>query len=149
MDNKNIFIWSPFTSKIGTINNVINSSGSLIKFSKSKIFNVSLVNVFGEWSEYTNEIKLKKIALENLKVLNFIKNWNKEGFVRSRLCYLLIFLFSFFPLISLIKRKKPDFLIIHLITSLPLIIFFLFNFKTKLILHIAGQPKMNFLRKII
>ena len=46
MDNKNIFIWSPFTSKIGTINNVINSSGSLIKFSKSKIFNVSLVNVF-------------------------------------------------------------------------------------------------------
>ena len=149
MDNKNIFIWSPFTSKIGTINNVINSSGSLIKFSKSKIFNVSLVNVFGEWSEYINEIKLKKIGLENLKVLNFIKNWKKEGFVRSRLCYLLIFLFSFFPLISLIKRKKPDFLTIHLITSLPLLIFFLFNFKTKLILHIAGQPKMNFLRKII
>ena len=91
MDNKNIFIWSPFTSKIGTINNVINSSGSLIKFSKSKIFNVSLINVFGEWSEFINEIKLKKIGLENLKVLNFIKNWKKEGFVRSRLCYLLIF----------------------------------------------------------
>ena len=99
MDNKNIFIWSPFTSKIGTINNVINSSGSLIKFSKSKIFNVSLINVFGEWSEFINEIKLKKIGLENLKVLNFIKNWKKEGFVRSRLCYLLIFFFSFLPLI--------------------------------------------------
>ena len=36
MESKNIFVWSPFTSKIGTINNVINSSYSLVKFSKFK-----------------------------------------------------------------------------------------------------------------
>jgi glycosyltransferase involved in cell wall biosynthesis len=149
MDNKNIFIWSPFTSKIGTIKNVINSSGGIIKFTKSKIPKISLINVFGEWNEYIDEINLKKIRLENLNILDFIKSWKKEGLFRSRLCYLLIFLFSFFPLVSLIKRKKPNFLIIHLMTSLPLIIFFLFNFKTKLILHIAGHPKMNILRKTI
>ena len=49
----------------------------------------------------------------------------------------------------LIKNKKPNFLIIHLITSLPLIMFSFFKFKTKLILHIAGHPKLNFIRKII
>ena len=61
----------------------------------------------------------------------------------------MIFIFSFIPLFSLIKNKKPNFLIIHLITSLPLIMFSFFKFKTKLILHIAGHPKLNFIRKII
>ena len=60
MDSKNIFVWSPFTSKIGTINNVINSYYSLIKFSKLKFFNVNLINVFGEWNDFTQEIKEKK-----------------------------------------------------------------------------------------
>ena len=74
---------------------------------------------------------------------------NKTGFLKSRFSYLLIFIFSFFPLLNLIRKQKPDFLIVHLISSLPLIIFDLFNFKTKLILHIAGHPKLNFFRKML
>ena len=61
MESKNIFVWSPFTSKIGTINNVINSSYSLVKFSKFKNFNVKLINVFGEWNNFSSEIE-KKIS---------------------------------------------------------------------------------------
>ena len=61
MESKNIFIWSPFTSKIGTINNVINSSYSLTKFSKSKNLNVKLINVFGEWNDFSSEIEKKNI----------------------------------------------------------------------------------------
>jgi len=34
-----------------------------------------------------------------------------------------------------------------LITSLPIFLFKIFNFKTKLILRISGYPKLNFLRK--
>ena len=45
MDSKNIFVWSPFTSKIGTISNVVNSSYSLIKFSKLKSKSVN--NIIG------------------------------------------------------------------------------------------------------
>jgi hypothetical protein len=33
------------------------------------------------------------------------------------------------------------------VTSLPLFLFNIFNFKTKLILRISGFPKLNFLRK--
>ena len=36
---------------------------------------------------------------------------------------------------------------IHMITSLPLILFNLLKFKTKIILRISGSPKLNFLRK--
>ena len=50
---------------------------------------------------------------------------------------------------DIMKKQKPDFLIVHLISSLPLTIFYLFNFKTKLILHVAGHPKLNFFRKSI
>ena len=65
MDSKNIFVWSPFTSKIGTTNNVINSSYSLIKFSKLKNFNIKLINVFGEWNNLSSEIEKKILKLSN------------------------------------------------------------------------------------
>ena len=146
---KTIFIWSPFTSKVGTTQNIINNSYSLIKYSPNNQFNIKLINAFGEWDKYINEIQTKKIEILNFKYLRFIKNWKKVGFIKSRFIYLMIFFFSFFPLFSLIKNKKPHFLIIHLLTSLPLIMFSFFNFKTKLILHIAGHPKLNLLRKTI
>ena len=149
INKKNIYMWCPFTSGVGTVKNVINSSFGLIKFSKSKIFRVSIVNVFGEWDDHFDELKLKKIDIHNLNSVKFIKSWGKEGFLKSRISYLLIFFSSFFSLFSILKKKKPDYLIIHLITSLPIILFFIFNFKTKLILHIAGHPKLTPLRKFI
>ena len=45
------------------------------------------------------------------------------------------------------RKKKPDYIMIHMITSLPLILFNLLKFKTKIILRISGSPKLNFLRK--
>ncbi len=149
MESKNIFIWSPFTSKIGTINNVINSSYSLTKFSKSKNLNVKLINVFGEWNDFSSEIEKKNIKTIDLNSVKFINRWNKEGFIKSRISYILIFIFSFFPLLKLIKNEKPNYLMVHLITSLPLIINTFFNYKTNLILSIAGHPKINFFRKFI
>jgi len=123
MESKNIFIWSPFTSKIGTINNVINSSYSLTKFSKSKNLNVKLINVFGEWNDFSSEIEKKNIKTIELNSVKFINRWNKEGFIKSRISYILIFIFSFFPLLKLIKNEKPNYLMVHLITSFLRLIF--------------------------
>ena len=99
MDSKNIFVWSPFTSKIGTTNNVINSSYSLIKFSKLKNFNIKLINVFGEWNNLSSEIEKKNIKTIKLNSIKSINQWNKEGFIKSRFSYILIFIFSFLPLL--------------------------------------------------
>ena len=49
----------------------------------------------------------------------------------------------------MLLNEKPDFLIIHLITSLPIILNFLFKFETKIILRISGYPRLNFLRKYL
>jgi glycosyltransferase involved in cell wall biosynthesis len=145
-DKKSIFVWSPFIAKVGTVQNVINSLYSINKYSK---FNTNLINAYGEWDNYKETLNIEKVFIYNFKFLRFIKYWNKAGFFKSRLSYLLIFLFSFFPLLNLLKKQKPDFLIAHLISSLPLVIFYLFNFKTKLILHVAGHPKLNLFRKMI
>ena len=60
----------------------------------------------------------KKNRYINLSRIKFHKIFKKGVFFNSRLSYLIIFFFSFIPLLNLIKKEKPDFLIIQLITSL-------------------------------
>ncbi len=144
---KQIYYWSPFISNIATIKAVINSAHSFNKFSNNK-FESTIINACGEWNEYETELIDKKINLEKLN--SSLKINNKiTGFLKSRFTYIRIFISCFFPLINLIIKKKPDFLIVHLITSLPIFLFMLFNFKSKLIIRISGKIKMNFIRKTL
>jgi len=120
-----IYYWSPFTSKVATIKAVINSAYGLRKYFKIE---TSIINSSGEWNSYR-----KKLRQKNVKIINFNNNTkNKieiEGFVKSRLIYIKIFIFSFFSLLNLLKKNKPDYMVVHLITSLPLILFFFLNLR--------------------
>ena len=78
---------------------------------------------------------------------NYFNILPKKGFIGSRLSYIFIFFISFFPLLKLIHKDKPNFLIAHLITSLPIFLFNFFKFKSNLILRISGMPKLHLLRK--
>ena len=146
--NNKIFIWSPFTSKVGTVKNVVNFTSGLADYSKKKQFNISFINSFGEWNYLKKELEDKKFNFFDFFYSNKFLKWKKDGFIKSRLFYIIIFLVSFFPLIKLLRNEKPKYLFCYLITSLPLTLFFLFRFETKLVLSIAGQPRLNFLRKI-
>ena len=138
----NILIWAPFIQKVGTTSNVEGLINSLTKYSKK--YQIDLVNVFGEWDNYEFESEnVKKVSL--LK-LNFIKENKKSGFIRSRLYTIIIILCSFVPLMRLLKKKNYNFIFAHLITSLPIFLNGLIKKKTKLILSIAGFPKLTFLR---
>jgi len=145
-----IFYWSPFTtSKIATVKAVINSAGSLNKFSYKDQFKTSIIDAVHEWKDFEDEIKEKKIELIYLNKNSLFNSFKKDGFIRSRFAYFYIFFKSFFPLIKILKEKKPDYLIIHLITSLPLFLFSFKSFDSKLILRISGLPKMTFFRKFL
>ena len=146
---KNIFYWSPFISKVATIKAVINSAHSINKYSNKNLYKATIVDAVHEWSDYNELLKEKKIEIIHLNKNSNLKLFNKNGFIMSRLTYLYIFFKSFFSLNKLLKDKKPEFLIIHLITSLPLILFYFYRYETKLILRISGLPKMNFVRKIL
>ena len=69
--------------------------------------------------------------------------------MKSRLAFIQIFFASFFKLKKLILKEKPDYLMIHLISSLPLILFILFDFKTKLLFRVSGKPNLNFIRSLL
>jgi glycosyltransferase involved in cell wall biosynthesis len=144
--NKLIYYWSPALSKVATCKAVINSVYSFNKY--SKVYKSYLIDACGEWEPYTSEIYEKKINLLKLNI-KYFKLIFKEGYLASRISYLLIFFLSFFSLHNILKKNKPDYLIVHLITSLPLILFCLFNFDTKLILRISGLPKLNFFRRTL
>ena len=141
---KKIFYWSPCLNPVGTVISTINSSISLVKYSND--YDVSIINTCGEWDRFKNFFIKNNINVIDLN-FKFFNLLPKTGFFQSRFSYILIFFFSLIPLTLLLKKKKPEFLISHLITSLPIFIFRILNFKTKLILRISGMPKFNFLRK--
>ena len=141
-----IYYWAPFISKIATPKAVINSVISIKKYSNEK-FKPSIISLFNEWDTYhKKEYNLNFINLFKIKINLKLPD---NGFFLSRISFIAIFLFSFFPLLRLLKKEKPEYLIIHLNTSLPLMLLLIFNFKTKFILRISGNPKLNFFRKTL
>jgi len=139
---KKIFYWSPITSQIATKKAVINSANSLLRYSSN--YDVTIINVTGEFNK--SDFSSENIRIYNLNNKLLKKKFIGKGFFRTRLEMIYIFLNSFFPLIKLLREKKPDYVIIHMLTSLPLIIFSFINNNTKCILRISGLPKLNFLR---
>ena len=143
-----IFYWSPFLSKVATTSSVIRSAESIVKYSKKKNnINLAIIDAIGEWKDYKKLID-PKIEIINLNKKKILKYLPKGGFFKSRLSYVLIFVFSFFKLLNLIKKEKPDYLIAHLLTSLPIFSTLITKSKTKIILRISGLPKLNFIRYI-
>ncbi len=142
-----IFYWSPFLVPIATPKAVVNSAKALQNYGKG--YECSIINFFGEFNKFQEDLENKDIKLINFfnnKLINFL---TKYGKLQSRLSFILIFALSFFPLKKLISNQKPDFLIIHLITSLPLFLLIIFKFKTRFILRISGLPKLGILRKFL
>ena len=144
-----VFYWSPFLaySKIATIAAVTNSAKSLLKYNKQNKYSVSIINAIGEWNVYKENID-KNINFKDLSKKNYTTIMPSGGFLKSRFSYLFIFIFSLQKLLKLINSEKPDYLIIHLITSLPIFLSSFFNKKTKIILRLSGLPRLNPLRLI-
>ena len=144
-EKKTIYYWCPFISHVATVTAVINSIISLKNFFSNNDYKI--INVFKEWSPYEEELNKNQINCVDLGTLLNIKFLPKLGFVKSRLTYILTYIFSIIRLHKFLKKEKPDFLIVHLISSIPLSLLLLFNYDTKFILRISGYPRMTFARK--
>jgi glycosyltransferase involved in cell wall biosynthesis len=143
---KKIFYWSPFLSNVATIGNVLNSAYSLNKYGKNS-FKTYILDVLGEWSNRKKDLLEKNINYIKLGKLSI--NLPISGFIKSRILSMFLFVLKIFPLYFLLKREKPDYLIIHLLTSIPLVLLLFFNFETRFILRISGLPQLNFVRKFL
>ena len=141
-----IFYWSPFISKVATVKAVLNSAISIQKFGQER-YQTSVINSVGEWNEYENKFIENKIGLVNFFKKNQIQNFKTKGFFYSRFLYIFIILKSFLPLLNLLKQNKGSYVIIHLLTSLPLFLNLIFKLDNKFILRISGYPKLNPIRK--
>ena len=140
-----VFIWCPLISEVGTTYTILNTSDAFNKFSKSKIQN-SVINVAEEWTKYKKNLDSFNTKLIDLKTKLDFKKLPKNSFIKSRLTYLIIFFFSIFKLHKLLKKEQPDFLMVHILTPIPLLLLLFFKYKTKFILRISGYPHIGFLR---
>ena len=148
MSKKKVFYWCPVISNVATINATINSINSLNKFSNKK-YEAKVIDTYGEWQKISSKRNINIKNIFSFGKFNFIESIPSEGFIFSRIKYLLIFIFSFLKLKNFLKKEIPEYLIIHLITSLPLLLNCIYNFDTKIILRISGKPKMNLFRSLI
>lgn len=143
-----IYYWCPFLTKIATIDAVKNSAIALKKYTNdSQNLTVKILNSFGEWNFLKNNNF--NIEIHEMQKINVHKYFPKKGLFSSRFTFITIFILNFFPLLKLIKKQKPDYIIIHLLTVLPIILSPLISKHTKIILRISGLPKMHFLRKVL
>jgi len=93
---KNIFYWGPFLTPIATPKAIVNSAKALQNY--GKIYECSIINFFGEFNKFQEDIENKNIKLINFFNNDLINFLPKYGKFQSRLSFILIFIFSFFPL---------------------------------------------------
>ncbi len=119
-----------------------------LKRNYGKHYKINLVNCFGEWNSFSSRLKKEKINVINLqKKINL--NIDLHGFLISRLIYFFSLIISYNKLKNLLIQKRPNFLIVHLLTYIPFIIYLNNDIKTKLILRISGKPKLNLFRSLL
>lgn len=142
---KLIFYWGPFIDRgVATKKAIFNSAKAVNHYSKK--YTAKIINAIGEWSKEDLENNEDLFLNFNHKIYMFLP---KYSYFKSRLSFIIIFLTSWFSLKKNIINHKPSFIIIHLIVSLPMLLFYFNNFSTKLILRISGKPKINAIRLFI
>ena len=140
---KKVLYWSPHINReVATVKAVLNSAYSLSKYDNN--FKPIIVNAFGEWDNYSK--KLKELDIGSIKIFDWKIKQPINGFWKSRLFYIFLSLAIFFPLIKIIKKEKPDYVLIHLITIPVLLASFFFR-NTRFILRISGFPQLNIFRR--
>ncbi len=142
---KKIFYWSPFLTKIATIKSVLNSASILKK--ENQELDIYIINCVGEWQEYKDQISSYNLKIINLINFNLHRYLPKNGYIRSRLSLIIISIISFFPLLIVLNKNKPDFFISHLNTMYTMIISLFF--RIKFIIRISGYPQLHLLRKFL
>ncbi len=143
---KTLLFWCPHVGNVGTAKAVLESAKSL---SKSKNYKCKILNAFGEFDEYRTFFKKNRIEEIKLIKNRLIKKLPTEGFFWSRLNYIAVFIFCFFPLLFYLSRNKNNYLFIYLLTSLPLLIVSLFNLDNKIIFRVSGKIQFTIFRKLI
>ena len=143
-----VFYWCPYISDVATVNAVFNSAKSLEKYSNKKI-QPTIINAVGEWDKKKEDLKDSRINILNFFSKNYFEKLPKLGFFKSRITYIIIFFLTIRKLHKTINLEKPDYIILHLITFIPLILLNFFNYETKFILRISGFPKLNFFRSFV
>lgn len=138
ISKKNIFIWSPMISHVGTLRAAIGMAQSLTKYGSANIY---LINVFGEFDNYNNSQDFKLLSIFN-KI-----SFYKTGIVSK----FLIYTFTIFALPSLIfyiLKYKPKIIITCLVGYVPTMLKFIFE-NLIVINSIQGYPKLTTLRRFL
>ena len=91
----------------------------------SALNHIHKTGLFGNHIEKIKKENIRLIELKKKKV-NF-RNLPKGNFIKSRVTYLIVFFKTIFQLHRLLKEEKPEYLVIHLLSFIPMTLLLFFK----------------------
>ena len=96
-----------------------------------KYYKINLINCYGEWNDFRSRLKKDNINILDLQKKLILKLICTD-FSFSRFIYFFTLIVSYNKLKNLLIKNQPSFLIVHLLTYIPFILYLNNDFKTKI-----------------
>ena len=114
-----IFYWSPFLSNIATVDAVLKSINSLLKFDKQKMFDPQIIDAVGEWNQISTrveKIKIKRLYKKEKPwqphKSHFYQKAIMNGYSHSEVCIIIAKHGLLLIIISFLASIMPSLIII-------------------------------------
>ena len=137
--NNNLQTISIISPQYGTVGTDINYY-KIAKQLSNQGHIIKLLIIGDEWKEVENNSSIEKINLIPKSVFNFLKIFNKLNW---KITMILACVLAIIPFIGFIYKNKKSHYLLGLVPIFPMIIFVLFNIRSKVIFSIQGLPKSN------
>lgn len=144
MKKKTIMIWSPYMGHVGTIRAVLNIARGLA----AEGHEVHLIRLYREWEGQEAFLERHGVRLIDFGARKLFRKLPTHG-AGYRFSMGLLSLFSFPKLLFLLRRQRPDVMLVCLLGFLPMLAIRFLKPPPRTILSVQGIPTFNLLRRYL
>jgi len=136
-EKKKILYWGPYAGHVGTIKAQINSAYAMSHYGAHDVF---LVRAHSEFKGMEEELSQKGLRIESLGLDRYFPGLEKSTLLARRPYMFMAAFIGFIPLIRLIRRERPDVIVLNLLVVPAMIAIRLSGVSTKIVVSVQGYP---------
>lgn len=134
---KKIAFWGPYTGHVGTIKAQVNSAYALRKYGG---YDVCLIRAHSEFTGMEESLADKGLNLLDLGLSRYFPGLETSKLFARRPYMLVAALFGFIPLVRLIRRERPDVLVLNLLVAPAIVAAMISSVPLTVMVSVQGYP---------
>ncbi|HFE39140.1 MAG TPA: glycosyltransferase [Gammaproteobacteria bacterium] len=134
---KKILYWGPYSGHVGTIKAQLNSAFALHKFGGH---DVGMIRAHSEFKGMEDILREKGLRLLDLGLCRIFPGLEKSSVLARRPYMLAAAFLGFIPLVRLLRRERPDVIMLNLLVAPAIIAAAVANIPVTLIVSVQGYP---------